>query len=175
MSRYVDNFYLMTEECCNCGMAFAITQDFYDRKRRDQGTFYCPRGHPQHYIGKTREQKLKEELNCKNQQLKHVKQQQAKTSKSYQKMRNRIKNGVCPCCNRTFQNLLNHMKKEHPDFGSSNMLKSTREVYGLTQSALAEEIGITAPYVSMYEREKPVPVYAEESINNWLDANSMIH
>jgi rubrerythrin len=26
----------------------------------------------------------------------------------------RVKNGVCPCCNRTFQNLMAHMKTKHP-------------------------------------------------------------
>lgn len=29
---------------------------------------------------------------------------------------NRIKNGVCPCCNRTFVNLHQHMTTQHPDF-----------------------------------------------------------
>lgn len=32
------------------------------------------------------------------------------------RLRNRIKNGVCPCCTRTFNNLARHMKTEHPGF-----------------------------------------------------------
>jgi 4-hydroxy-3-methylbut-2-en-1-yl diphosphate synthase IspG/GcpE len=28
----------------------------------------------------------------------------------------RAKAGVCPCCNRTFSNMAEHMKKQHADF-----------------------------------------------------------
>ena len=31
------------------------------------------------------------------------------------KMRNRVGNGVCPCCNRTFVNLQRHMASKHPE------------------------------------------------------------
>lgn len=30
--------------------------------------------------------------------------------------RNRIAAGVCPCCNRTFQNLADHMRTLHADY-----------------------------------------------------------
>ena len=32
------------------------------------------------------------------------------------RMKNRIKVGVCPCCNRTFQDLAKHMASQHKDF-----------------------------------------------------------
>lgn len=32
------------------------------------------------------------------------------------RLRNQVKNGVCPCCTRTFQNLAAHMQSEHPKF-----------------------------------------------------------
>lgn len=32
------------------------------------------------------------------------------------RLKNRAAAGVCPCCTRTFQNLANHMKHQHPDF-----------------------------------------------------------
>ena len=32
------------------------------------------------------------------------------------RIKNRIAAGVCPCCNRTFQNLAKHMAGQHPDF-----------------------------------------------------------
>lgn len=31
--------------------------------------------------------------------------------------KNRVKNGVCPCCNRSFDNLARHMKSKHPNYG----------------------------------------------------------
>lgn len=32
------------------------------------------------------------------------------------RIKNRVKNGVCPCCNRTFENLARHMQAKHSDF-----------------------------------------------------------
>jgi DNA repair exonuclease SbcCD ATPase subunit len=32
------------------------------------------------------------------------------------KIKNRIGHGVCPCCNRTFENLHRHMASQHPTF-----------------------------------------------------------
>lgn len=40
---------MIVEHCCECGITFAFTRDFYDEKRKDEGLFYCPNGHPQHY------------------------------------------------------------------------------------------------------------------------------
>lgn len=32
------------------------------------------------------------------------------------RLKNRIAAGVCPCCNRSFQNVARHMAGQHPDF-----------------------------------------------------------
>lgn len=32
------------------------------------------------------------------------------------KLKRRVKAGVCPCCKRTFKQLVAHMKHKHPDF-----------------------------------------------------------
>jgi hypothetical protein len=32
------------------------------------------------------------------------------------RIRNRVANGVCPCCNRTFADLHRHMASQHPEF-----------------------------------------------------------
>lgn len=32
------------------------------------------------------------------------------------RIKNRIANGVCPCCQRTFKNLARHMKGQHPNY-----------------------------------------------------------
>ena len=52
----------VVEDCCECGMAFAMTQEFKNRKLEDKTMFYCPSGHRQHYLGKTEAQKLREQL-----------------------------------------------------------------------------------------------------------------
>lgn len=179
MAKYVENIWLEIEECCRCGMPFAITQDFKERRIKDHEGFYCPRGHRQYYIGKTEEEKLREKLEIKNIEINRVYSENAtlkleknQVKKSYNRMRQRIKNGVCPCCNRTFQNLLEHIKKQHPNFAKSDTLKMLREQLELSQTALAEEISISNTYISLYERKKPVPAYAKEEIENWMINNA---
>jgi hypothetical protein len=175
MGRFVDNTEFVTEECCSCGVAFAMTADLFRRRKSDHKDFYCPNGHGQHYTGKTEAQKLKERLALEQSksatlglQLIGVKGRLDDAGRNYSRMRERVKNGVCPCCNRTFQNLLNHIKTKHPDFGSHKVLRSLCETYGLSQAALGDEIGILAAYVSLYENEKKVPQYAVGMIEEWI-------
>lgn len=166
------------EHCYKCGVPFAMTHDFQKRRLQDRQTFYCPSGHGQVYTGKSPEQKLREELERKQNALDAergraiaLEQQRDQIAKAHRKMRDRVRNGVCPCCSRTFQNLMAHMRTEHPDFGTAT-LKMLRDAYGLTQSAVANEIGITSVYVSLHERGKSVPVYAKQRIESWIERNS---
>lgn len=169
MSYFVDDIHFVTVECCECGVPFAMTQDLNDRCRRDHSrSFYCPNGHGQVYSGKTEEQKLKEQLDQEKNNVTYFKNQARQINKSYQKIRERVKNGVCPCCNRTFQNLLNHMKTKHPEFGKHDILKTLRNTYGLSQVALAEEIGVYAQHISLFENNKPVTHWAESEIEQWI-------
>ncbi len=178
MSTYSNGTWFETETCCNCGMQFAMTTDYYNRRRKDRKSFYCPAGHAQYYTGKTEEQKLRDKLNKAQLDLQAesgrailLEQEKREIQNSYGKMRNRVKNGVCPCCTRTFQNLLNHMRTQHPEFGESKILKSLRESFGLTQTALSKEIGVSASYISNYEREKYAPQHAVQSIEYWVSCN----
>ena len=178
MSKYVDNVYLVTEQCCNCGMTFAMTQDFQERKLKDRESFYCPRGHSQHYTGKSETQKLKVQLDKTQKQLAqqlsataNLRVQRDSIHNTYNRMRDRVKNGVCPCCNRSFQNLRDHMKTQHPEFGSHDVLKTMRVLFGLSQDALAKEVGVPANYVSLYERQKPMPEHAKIEIESWIESN----
>lgn len=164
------------EHCCNCGMAFAITLTFKNRKQKDHSNFYCPNGHSQHYTGKSQEQKLKEELERKQQMLDAAnarahEQEEAKKqiAIAHKKMRVRVMSGACPCCNRTFQNLMNHMKSEHPDFVEKSTLLTLRTAFGMSQSQLAKEMSTKPSYISNYERNIYVPEYAKVLIESWVD------
>lgn len=53
-----------TEICCKCNAYFAITTELYNiaRERCEQMQFYCPHGHPQHYVrGESERDKLRRE------------------------------------------------------------------------------------------------------------------
>lgn len=125
---------LVTEVCCNCNMLFAIPQELKNRalqKRGPEGLrFYCPAGHQQWYVGETDAEKMRREND-------RLKQEQAWYEDRYKSLRadaehqrhrangykghatritKRVKAGVCPCCNRTFKALAEHMARQHPEF-----------------------------------------------------------
>lgn len=122
------NFHIITETCCNCGVLFGMEEEFVDRRRDDHHTFYCPNGHPQSYTGKTTKQKLAEaEESLKKAQEKakaaEARQQMAENSLSVEKASHsktkrklkRTHHGVCPECNRQFPDLQRHMENKHKD------------------------------------------------------------
>ena len=122
------------DACCACGVQFAYPYSLY-RNARDTGqSFYCPNGHSLSY--KTTElDRLKEEneklhrdkarLRRQKQEvetdLKYAKNSLRTTKGVVTKMKKRIGNGVCPCCNRHFTNLENHMKTKHPDYKADDV------------------------------------------------------
>lgn len=178
MTQYVDGIRFETEICCSCGMPFAITAHFQKNRLNDHKSFYCPAGHAQHYTGKSEEQKLKERLERERSireaaeaRANKAESQHKQIAKAHTKMRNRVMNGVCPCCNRTFQNLMKHMQSQH---SNELTLKHIRESYGMTQSAVAQEIGINSIYISLAEREKPVPRYADTAIRAWMESQVIV-
>ena len=118
-------------ECCKCHGVFAMTADAEYRYRRNHDLFYCPYcGTSQHYSGKSSEEKLRDEIDKANRRTKFEKNMRkvAEQEAKYQanraraekaaktRLKNRIKNGVCPCCNSTFKNLAAHIKNNHPDY-----------------------------------------------------------
>jgi hypothetical protein len=128
---------LGVETCCNCGITFGMPESIQKRRRDDHATFYCPSGHPQSYRGETEAQKLQKALDAKTRELEQEKRstQWARDGEKraderaalsdrkaaaarglVTKIKNRVGNGVCPCCNRTFDNLQRHMGTQHPDF-----------------------------------------------------------
>lgn len=57
------------ETCCSCGIGFCLPTPLYEARVRDHGRFYCPNGHAQHYLGKTKQEKEIEALEAQVRQL----------------------------------------------------------------------------------------------------------
>ena len=176
MSDYIKGISFNFHDCANCGLTFAITSNFEKRKRKSGKSFYCPAGHSLVFNGESEADKLKSKLDQKNKEINRVLSRANKyraerdgIKKSYLKIRDRVKNGVCPCCDRTFENLLNHMKTQHPEFSNNDSLRAMRTAYGLSQDSLANEIGVNITYISKYENSKPIPAYAWQHIEHWLE------
>lgn len=107
-----------TEECITCGVMFAMPSEFQERLRENHNSFYCPNGHKMYYSGKSESEKLRDELRRKEQELADTaiekRRLENKITEVNRKL-NRVHNGVCPCCNRSFKNLKRHMATKHPD------------------------------------------------------------
>lgn len=116
-----------------CRIAFGLARDHYDQLKRNGQAFYCTCGHQQHFIlGKTKEQKLREELDDtlrraqraeqrvaqEQNRASHHKARAAAFKGQVTKIKRRVGAGICPCCNRHFANLSRHMAGQHPDFAT---------------------------------------------------------
>lgn len=116
--------------CVRCGVAFAAPVDMLDRRRHDHDMFYCPNGHNLSFpqasdaekaraetekykrLWKDEQKYASEVLNERN-----VAQKQLSATKGQMtKLKQRIANGVCPCCHRSFVNLHRHMTGQHPEY-----------------------------------------------------------
>ena len=113
--------------------------------RQSHATFYCVHGHQCHYpAGKTAEEELREQLNAERLARQRAEQKIAekedwarrweatandqrekaeherRRANGYKghatRITKRAKAGVCPCCNRSFENLRRHMATKHPQF-----------------------------------------------------------
>jgi hypothetical protein len=112
--------------CYKCHIPFGLPEDFETRARRTHETFYCPNGHGQAWTGTSDLEQARQRARSLETRLTHVKDQLEATERSLighkaakTRLKNRIAAGVCPCCNRQFQNLHRHMTGQHPDFGST--------------------------------------------------------
>jgi hypothetical protein len=120
----ITGFYI--QSCCTCGVLFGLTNEQHDQLLKNKGkSFYCPNGHGQHYAGKSEAESLRERLEVQTQvardrqaALDRERKRSAALKGENTKIKKRIKGGVCPCCNRSFVSLANHMKTQHPDFGN---------------------------------------------------------
>jgi len=117
--------------CCRsgCGVAYALNDEFVRHRRSDRKSFYCPNGHSQWFPGETdsdKAQRLAGQLD-----MERTRRQQAEKTADYatrsrkavstrlKKVKQRVGHGVCPCCNRTFKALADHMATQHPGYAQS--------------------------------------------------------
>lgn len=87
--------------CGHCGIQFAVPERWLDDRRSKHDTFYCPNGHPRVFAAESREEKLARE--------------RAEDETTDERRLRGVAAGVCPCCNRTFQQLARHMASKHPN------------------------------------------------------------
>jgi hypothetical protein len=93
-----------------------MLSDFNTNRLRDKKNFYCPNGHSQAYIGESDVEKANRLLREEQDRHKRTLERVNEAERERDKLKRRVKAGVCPCCKRTFKQLFAHMKHKHPDF-----------------------------------------------------------
>lgn len=138
MSVYLGLEQHQTATCPRCKTQHTLPAELYHTamaKRNDDKTqtIYCPYGHPWHYTPQREldeQEKIRQERDRLRQRLaekddyireERERREHAERSASAYKgkvtrLKNRAQAGLCPCCNRSFQNLHRHMQTQHPDF-----------------------------------------------------------
>ena len=102
-------------KCANCMMPFWVPEDWKKQRQNDRGTFYCPNGHSMSYTEGESERlrKMLNQANAMNSALAaKLTGAQTERDKLERKLK-RVERGVCPHCNRSFQNLARHMCSKH--------------------------------------------------------------
>lgn len=131
---------LIVEECCNCGIAFAMPKDFQLQRRNDKGRFFCPNGHGQSYTRSTEQilrQQLedekryrqwdKEKISSLSHELQHQKYKTMAERSAKARLKKRIAAGTCPCCKRTFSNMARHIAHQHPNYRLEQLEAASRQ------------------------------------------------
>jgi hypothetical protein len=113
-------------ECWSCGIPFGISSGFKEAATVNHMTFFCPRGcrlaFGESQLDVLRKEKEKSALVFQAQinEANHARLVAEKKAKKAvadkRKLERRIAHGVCPCCNKTFADIANHMITEHKDY-----------------------------------------------------------
>lgn len=116
---------LTTMECGSCGIAFAMPESKRAECERNGGSWYCPNGHSRVYKETfkqkyEREQQRRQEAERRTRATRDLLAAEERSHNATKghltRTKKRASAGVCPCCNRTFQQLARHMKAKHPGF-----------------------------------------------------------
>lgn len=124
------------QDCITCFIRFMVPKGFTARRREDKATFYCPNGHQMSYTqseadrlraAMQKQQQATEAAKVEAERERKWRREGAEERKVLERrlsaqrgvttrLKNRVANGVCPCCNRTFVNLQRHMQTKHAGF-----------------------------------------------------------
>lgn len=118
--------------CCVCKSKMWLPDALHTAARASEKImFYCAYGHEQHFgKGETEEtilrrerDRLKQALAQRDDEIANANRLLAQQGWNISKMKaehaktsRRLSRGVCPCCNRTFNQMARHMRTKHPEF-----------------------------------------------------------
>ena len=119
----VEQITLVTEECCECHVLFAITRSHKDKllELAETGSFYCPNGHAQHYRGRSLQHQLAEAKRREasaREDVRILANERDRAKRELTAARRRAKAALCPVpgCKRQIVQMARHLHAKHPDY-----------------------------------------------------------
>lgn len=111
MSSVMLSLKFVTVSCYKCGLVFALEENHQQRlvDKAETVEWYCPNGHGQHYLGRSKDQQI-QDLQITVQQKDNAIADERRRREALEK---RIKRGVCIYCKRNFPNIARHMECKH--------------------------------------------------------------
>lgn len=118
-------------ECLDCGCISTCPEVVYNRQREAGGYHHCPNGHQWGWSKETSEhEKIRRERDLLKQETARLEDERRaaeeaaslararaeKAEAATKRLKKRSSAGTCPCCSRTFSNMAEHMKHQHPEF-----------------------------------------------------------
>ena len=140
MSEVLVSVKLEVVTCCSCGIPFGMP-DYHKKRLLATGDeFWCPNGHRQ-YFSESDVQRLERQLKESKRQVElfkgcyeieqadhdYTRRRLSATKGVLTKTKSRVANGICPCCNRHFENLQRHMGNKHPNYSTVETGNATQQ------------------------------------------------
>lgn len=124
---------LVSITCGSCGGIYAIAARYYQEKYQKGGYWHCPYCQCGWGFGTSEIDRIKAQLATKEREIEQERkrkewaEQEARVTERRRralkgqitKVKKRIGHGVCPCCNRSFENLRRHMATKHPTYAKT--------------------------------------------------------
>lgn len=119
-----------TISCHSCGGTYALAAGYLKKRREEGGSWTCPYCEMGTVYKEPKTKRLERKLERERQrrewaekgreryrkEAEHQERRAAGYKGAFTKAKKRVGNGVCPCCNRSFENLRRHMATKHPDY-----------------------------------------------------------
>lgn len=129
MPLFMVELLMMTCPVSTCGVRYGLDAEYQRKREKDGKSWVCPNGHSLSYheneTDKLRAEKLRLESrleyvrNERDAAIKATTIQKGRATRfknERDRIKERIANGVCPCCNRHFVNVERHIRGQHPRF-----------------------------------------------------------
>jgi septal ring factor EnvC (AmiA/AmiB activator) len=115
--------------CSSCGILYFFPEKWCDKAADEKTSWQCPNGHGQKFRTSEKEElrqerdRLKQRVAEKDDEIAEQRRMREETERSLvatkghvTRVKKRAAAGTCPCCQRTFSNMAEHMKRQHPKF-----------------------------------------------------------